>query len=281
MSETIHTYYPLHALLKQHVAYYYFLTTDTPDYQIRFHVYPQLQVPVTIHRFAQLEQSGAVAHVHADQNQRHLTLCNGLLKGPLEASISGLQNRVTIVFRPLGINHFIEAPYHTLIGRSIQRFDGWEGPAYTSFLEAFFAAGEHSTRLQLLEAELLRRYRPVSKSDLLYRAVGLLTDFEEQRPVPEVAEACGLTERTLNRLFHTHFSASPVQFRKIARFRRTIELRQSAQKGALTKVAHRSSFFDQSHLIGDYHALTGMQPARFFNAVTRAAGGEVLMRILE
>ncbi|GAA4332225.1 helix-turn-helix domain-containing protein [Flaviaesturariibacter amylovorans] len=281
MPETIDTYYPQNELLQQHVAYYYFLSTDGPDYHIHFHVYPQLQVPVTIHRFAEFAHTGKTAHVRGSTAQRHLTLCNGLLRGPLEASISGLQNRVTVVFQPLGINHFIEAPYNSLIGRSIQPFTGWDGQAYDAFLEAFFDGSTHREQLKLLEVFLLCRYRPLPRADVLRQAMALLTDFDDERSVAQVAAACAVSERTLSRLFQSWLSASPVQVRKIARFRRTMALRQAPGQSSLTDVAHRGSYYDQSHLIGDYHELTGMRPAYFFKTIRAAADGQVLMRVLE
>jgi AraC-like DNA-binding protein len=135
-------------------------------------------------------------------------------------------------------------------------------------------------RRRQLEDFFLEQYRAFDHPDL-FRSFESLTDADCPVPVAEIARSLGMCHKTLTRLYQRHLGTAPVVLRRIARFRRSIELSQNrAGAGQLTQIAHLANYYDQPHLIREFHEFTGESPARFFRHVSAMGTRDILWRML-
>jgi AraC-like DNA-binding protein len=78
--------------------------------------------------------------------------------------------------------------------------------------------------------------------------------------VSSVAVSLGVSERHLRRVFREAVGMSPKQFARLARFR--YALRNAGKDGRpdWASIAAAAGYFDQAHLIAEFHAFAGVTP---------------------
>jgi AraC-like DNA-binding protein len=276
----IQTYYPQNPLLKKYIKYYYFLKTESGDYATNYYAFPNTLQSFNIHKHGRGEIADNAVCVWGDPKLNPLIVVQGRYDLPLRVQLKGILDKVTIIFEPMGFNHFITSPFLQVAGHPSQIFSEWDHhDSYHPFIESFFGTMNYEERITILEDYLLSKYRPLNEELILDKALELLTDFNNELPVLKIAESINLTPRSFNRLFYKHIGVSPVSFRKIARFRHSLTNKMHyAQFKKLTEIGYESNFFDQSYFIKIYKNLTGSSPSRFFNTVERLANDQLILK---
>jgi AraC-like DNA-binding protein len=82
--------------------------------------------------------------------------------------------------------------------------------------------------------------------------------------IARLASASGLGESAFLRRFRDHIGASPKTFASLARLQRVLHIGPSASD--LTRLALDAGYYDQSHFIRDFRAMTGQTPGSYFGA---------------
>ena len=122
----------------------------------------------------------------------------------------------------------------------------------------------YEEKLRKIESGLAQNYRCFSCASLL-QALELLCDLKEERDMKDIAQAAGLSLRTMNRLFQQHLCMAPVQFRNLCRFRFSFNTKMEQQQLSSTELAYRSNYTDYPHMSRMYKKLTGFSPAELFS----------------
>lgn len=275
-------YYPVHPELKKHILYYYFVKTTNRDHKSRYYSFPNITVPVNIHKNVACNIEGHAVAMNGEQSTGYITIANGMRESPLLVTWNGVIDKVTIAFQPVGLNHFIRRPADKAIEGYANHFSDWNSPAYDECLNKFYATESIPQRVTVLEEFLLSVYRPFEKAELLYRIVGLLCDFNQEMSIPQIAGKINTPERTLNRLFKTHTGISLTAYRKIARFRQSLENKVVKEKfKRLTDIVYESNYYDQSYFIKIYNQLSGKSPGDLYKSVEKFADDNLIFEFLE
>ena len=90
-----------------------------------------------------------------------------------------------------------------------------------------------------------------------------------RRPMPSVAELArtlNVGERRLHRAFLDAAGVAPKTYLRAMRLRRALAL---ASRRPWSVVAVEAGYYDQSHMIDEFHALVGTTPASFVSEVRR------------
>lgn len=279
----VQSFAPRHPLLQKHIAYYYFFRSEDAAFDTLYYAFPHLYTPLNIHRNVTADILPYSTTVYGSAERNYLCLIQGMRELPLRVNLRGRLDKITVSFKPLGINHFISDSFSSIAPLDSQVFNDWKGrAAYHEFIASFYSTDVIEERIDLFEAFLLLLYRPFEKYDLLDKAITLLTDFERNVTIEEVAAEAGLHPRSFNRLFCTHLGISPVGFRKIARFRHSLNNRlYEAQFKRLTDIAYASNFYDQSYFISMYKKMTGSNPKKFFGAIEKIGDKDILFQFIK
>ncbi|WP_309670212.1 helix-turn-helix domain-containing protein [Gemmatimonas sp.] len=94
-------------------------------------------------------------------------------------------------------------------------------------------------------------------------------DGARRDPTPSVqalADAHGVSLRTVQRRFLTQVGVSPKRFSRIVRFHRVC-LAWRHEPDTLARVAADCGYYDESHLVRDFRAFVGEPPAGFLNSL--------------
>jgi AraC family ethanolamine operon transcriptional activator len=81
--------------------------------------------------------------------------------------------------------------------------------------------------------------------------------------LPEMAEACGVSERRLRRAFYESFAMSPTAYLRTAALRevRRVLLEGAATRDAVTRAASEYGFWHLGRFAAQYRDLFGEQPS--------------------
>jgi len=192
----------------------------------------------------------------------------GKYRDPIQLSYPGWIAELAINFKPLGINYFFEQNYQQLAPNTFQAL---ELPEWQKIAMSLFKEHEVKAQVAILERFLLRRIRSNRIEELasLEQATTLLESTDRDWSIADIASHVGLNEKTLVRRFKKFAGCSPLQLKRILRFRRSIDLKQvGATVQNLTQTALESEFYDSSHFGREYRLLTGHSPKNFFKEVS-------------
>jgi AraC-like DNA-binding protein len=275
-------FYPKHLLLKELIEYYYFQKTDSDNFSAEYYSFPNIFLALNIHKNVSCNINGHQVNVTGGHEDGYLMILNSVFDLPLHVYQKGKIDKVTVVFKPLGLNHFIEAPFNEIVQKPTQIFKEWEEYNNEIFLNQFFKEPDYCNRILVLEDYLLSLYKSFTEYLLLSDVVNALSDFKKELSVEDIAKQFSLSSRTLNRLFKKHLGISPTAFRKIARFRHSLKNKIfNSEFNTLTKIAYESNFYDQSYFIKIYKNLTGQNPKTFFKSIERLADDKLLFKFIK
>lgn len=251
-------YKPRNEILQKHIEGYYFISEDKKARNIKYFTFPNNYCILSVNRNAkvQLEDGKYFISSTADKNITADLVCR--YTEPIEVIYKNAVDEITIYFKPLGINHFINTP-NTFKQPVIADFDPF--PDYKERMELIFRQPGRAIQIELLENYWLSKLKEKDLEDV--RA--MLTDIETDLKIEDIASKYDVSRKHINALFLKYTGKPPSEYRRIHRFRKTLlEYKKSKN---LTTLSHGSFFYDQSHLIKDFRALTKTNPGLFFKNV--------------
>ncbi|MBS1670036.1 MAG: helix-turn-helix transcriptional regulator [Bacteroidetes bacterium] len=276
-------FYPRQKILKDTIEYYYFQKTNSDNFSTEYYAFPNIVVPLNIHRNINCQIDGHQSNVIGIKQKNYVMILNGRYEIPLHVQQKGKIDKVTIIFKPLGLNCFIKVPFIEVAQKPTQIFTEWTKTNNAkTFFEQFFGEQDNDKRILILEDYLLSLYTPFSESPFLSDILNMLNDFNKEVSIEDIAKKFSLSSRTLDRLFKKHLGVSPVSFRKVARFRHSLKNKLfNDQFDTLTRIGYESNFYDQSYFIKVYKNLTGQNPKAFFNSIDKLADNKLLFKFIK
>lgn len=273
----VQTFYPENPSSKK-----YILKTNSPNFNNAYYSFPNTLQSFNIHKNVSCEIKPSAISVYEDKKNRYLTIVQGKYELPLLVKLKGRLDKVTIVFKPLGLNQFIDKPLAEIANGASQVFAEWaDDIKYIAFLDGFYKTDDYEERVRLLESFLLSKFYPLKEYDILQKAINQLIYFDKEYTIEEISQSISINTRSFNRLFNKHLGIAPVAFRKIARFRHSLKNKLfSKQFKTLTEIGYESSFYDQSYFIKMYKKLTGDNPSGFFSSVEKLADDQLIFKFI-
>jgi methylphosphotriester-DNA--protein-cysteine methyltransferase len=168
---------------------------------------------------------------------------------------------VVAAFRELGAAQFFDQPLHELFGSMVSLADLLPPSELSEVRERLEAAESPSMRAAIVDRYLCQRLRARKPDDLVSAAVAAIRGAGGALRIAALARQLGTSQDPLEKRFRRLVGASPKQLSSILRFRRVVA--GYARGRPLTALAHEAGYYDQSHLIRDFRAITSEAPERF------------------
>lgn len=130
-------------------------------------------------------------------------------------------------------------------------------------------------RIALLEGYLLERLRRHAAQEVpaLTASLDWLNRHQGQASIATLVDELPFGQRRLERLFQQHVGLSPKRYARLLRVARSRELiKQGGANVSLTDTALAAGYFDQSHFIHDFKAVTSFTPGGYLDHVRRRYG---------
>ncbi|WP_394825491.1 helix-turn-helix domain-containing protein [Pendulispora albinea] len=192
-----------------------------------------------------------------------------LISGPQVSSFAiDTTLRTSIIgvhFKPGGASAVLGVPLHVLLGKHVALEDVW-GSFAADLLDQVRSTRDPVERLARLERGVVARTRGAPgpgtiPGAVLYGLNAFRANVESAR-IDDVARDIGLSTRRLSQLFRDWVGMPPKRYARLLRLQSALAM--AAPEVGWGRVAHACGYFDQSHFINEFHAITGTHPHRYF-----------------
>lgn len=202
----------------------------------------------------------------ASQGAECQRLRGGLVSGAYDRYF-GIDTRehasiVGVHFKPAGAGAVLGAPAGLLRNAHVELAAVW-GPRAGRLRERLCAARDVSARFAIIESELCARLAPHDQHAAIPMAIAQL---ERGTPVGSVASLAGLSHRRFIEVFCAAVGMTPKAFARVRRFRAALSQLRASATPDWCELALRAGYFDQSHLIRDFAAFSGLGPSELLRS---------------
>lgn len=197
--------------------------------------------------------------------------------GAVELHYKEMVNEICINFKPLGYISFCGQPMEK---NDVFSFSDWNQSLAELFGKVFDANNENNKQKEI-EQFLLSKFVAQPDSIMLQDAIRLLEDFEAWYKLEDIASILHVHYKYLYRSFVRHIGCSPVHFRKIAQFRKSLlSGLKVTNTSTLTQIGYEHHYFDQSHYIKSVRDLSGERPSLLLKQLTLLGKEQIAWKFL-
>lgn len=239
------------------------------DFRFSFYAFPQLGSTIIVSRNADISRSltgikfAPVKDGAIEDPVYTVDIC-GKYTEPIYCSYDGYVDGFTINFNPLGINYFFDTPYKKLAPKNFQKSSS---PQWLKFTRELFELNDFESKVAFAENFFESVFNDIRLPDIENAVNVLLKD--PAIPIDTLARMCCMSARNLRRKFIQYVGCSTTTYKRIIRFRRSIDFNVwQKQKLNCTDICYTNNFFDSSHLRKEFLKLTHQNPKDFFKTIS-------------
>ena len=170
---------------------------------------------------------------------------------------------LVVLFRPLGLYRLFGVPVSPLTGVGTEGH-AVLGPQISSFYQRLGDAESFAARVKLLDRFFLHRLQQARPLDPTARAMHWLASGRCN--AGDAAKMIGISERQFARRSLAWNGVPPKALARISRFQRAIGEYRSGH-GSWIDIAHKVGYYDQMHMVRDFHVLGGGAPTQVMKAI--------------
>lgn len=172
-----------------------------------------------------------------------------LMKGHMEG--------FAVVFKPTGFYRLFGIEMSQLVN------EGYDartvlGATISEVWHRLAEVEQFSQRIAIIE-EFLSRYSASARPSVSALTTYIST-FRGEIRVEEVAHNVGMSARQIERKFRAQVGLSPKVYARIERFESAIRIKAAAPERSWTAVAQELGYYDQMHMVHDFHELSSESP---------------------
>ena len=169
-------------------------------------------------------------------------------------------------FRPGGAYAILSRPVAELNDAVVELELLW-GSSIHELREQLLAASSVDARFALLDAALVRLAGDRLDIDpALACALASISADPGDVSVRSLAADIGISQGSLVRLFEERVGLKPKLLARVVRFQNVVRLLECNPPPPWIRLAVDNGYFDQPHLIRDFHAFAGMRPTEYLQA---------------
>ena len=189
--------------------------------------------------------------------------------GPIDARRTRLILRdhvhsLDVLFRPLGMYRLFGVPISPLAGGGAEGHAVF-GPQVSSLYERLGNAESFADQVKLLDRfflHRLQRSRPLDPTALAMHRLAA-----GRCNVGDAARMTRISERQFERRSLAWAGVSPKTLGRVSRFQRAIQ-KHRAGRASWLEIAHEVGYYDQMHLVRDFHDLGGGTPTQVMKEIS-------------
>ena len=206
--------------VSKYISYYYFHDSDDVDFQRNFVFYPHFKHGFTVY----------------DEGEKLRSLYTMNYSDQISVELKGVFHKIGVAFNPLGLNHFVSEPVSDLYDPKTFLFPYWN-PEIIPELKEVFRTGDLNKKRDLLDSLFGKRFRSNPDLELVKEAVNHIFDTFGTIQVDDLATQIGVSRKTLLRHFKKHLGCSIEAYKKVVKFRTSIQAASDMGMKNLTEVS--------------------------------------------
>ncbi|MNJ84486.1 Helix-turn-helix domain protein [compost metagenome] len=255
---------PKNELVSKYISYYYFHHSNEVDFRKNYLFYPHFKHGFTVYK--------------EGESFRTLFTMNYDRQIPVE--LKGIFQKIGVAFNPLGINRFVSVPVSELYDPKTFSFSHWNPDIFPELKEVFDVE-ETELKRDLLDAVFEKRFKPNPELKQVEAALEHIFESFGTIQVDELASKIGISRKTLLRHFKKHLYCSIEEYKKVVKFRMSIQGANNLGLKNLTEVSLYSLYYDQSDFTNRFKELTGQNPSTFFASIQKMGEEDIFWKFDE
>jgi AraC-like DNA-binding protein len=172
---------------------------------------------------------------------------------------------VVIKLHELSAQALLREPMHHLFGQTRRLEDFFSAADVTDLSRRVKRAGADEERVAMFQQFLLDRFSGRDPDPVVTEAVRVIGMDPGGVRIARLAKNVALSQDAFEKRFRRVVGMSPKAYASLLHFKRAIEAYLRAQ-ATLTELAFQSGFYDQSHFIRRFQAVTGAPPSRLLGS---------------
>jgi AraC-like DNA-binding protein len=271
---------PKSELLRKHISSFN-VFEKRKDFKLNFYAFPQLGSTLELYENASIKRSANEIKVKpveekGGKKNKYSVEILGRYTEPIFISYEGYVNGFTINFKPLGINYFFDRSYKEIAPDNFQKS---ADTTWNKFAEEVLAIRNFEERVTFAEQYLEKIIKDTYLTET-ERAVEIIIK-DPSVNIDEIASSSCMSVRSLHRKFNDYVGCSPMVYKRIVRFRRSIDFDARKQKNLnFTEISHINNFFDTSHFRKEFLKLTHQNPVDFFKTISEIGNHKFPYRLI-
>lgn len=178
---------------------------------------------------------------------------------------TGQINMISVVFRPIGVKAFFDLPMNKINNLRVTAGD-LEDKKLAELEHSLTNTEDDQLCILLIEQFLLKRLNRLAEYNLKRIETTIRLINSGQTDVTLLANKACLSTKQFQRIFSEHVGSNPKEFSRTIRFQRALHKLENCPQISLTALAYECNYFDQSHMIKDFKALSGYTPSEYLDA---------------
>lgn len=269
----IKTIAPISPILSKYIECFY-IYEGKPNSTFRYVAFPHFNTGISFFKGASIQRQNWSLQISENTDRGvHIEIL-GKYTTPVMLEYKGQLSEISIVFKPLGLNRFFKDNYLFLAPKFSQALmhDVW-----SQFGESLFLSKDDISKI---ESFLLSQLMDIQDYSIIEESLTFLENSNEQISISKIANELGLNLKTFQRNFQKHMGCSPVEYRRIYRFRSALASKlNSAQIKNFTDITYEECFYDQSYLVKEFRKITNHNPKDFFKSTSKVDGDKIIWEI--
>jgi len=257
------TFFPTSTVLQRYVDVFYILKTGKPV-KLTYLAFPHTNTAISFFKGASVTRNDFHISINEDHHAEQFCVeILGKYARPVVVDINGVFEEVAVIFKPLGVNRFINGNLLQLAPGYTQSFPDKD---WNLFCKMLF---ESPNKIETIESFLLNRLNEKEDIAAIEQSLTLLEDTDNNLSITDIAERVDMNLKTFQRHFTRQMACSPTLYRRIARFRKAMHTGiRNPEIKSLTHISYDNNYFDQSYFIKEFKRLTHLNPKKFFRQVS-------------
>jgi AraC-like DNA-binding protein len=248
--------------LADYIDYYYLLTTSDDAKVANYTAYPSINTPLCFLDQCTVTISDGSTTVVKNTAHGLKSVIVGRSVKPVHISIESGIREFSIVFKPLGINFLLKQNLGNSIGNGLKEVN-----LFDFLKETVAKILNDDTALVELEEKMVAHLHQSKELDDLQKIITLIQS-NEVISFNEISYHLEIPYKTIYRLFIKHIGLTPIQFRRIIKFRMALKKGiDSTCKNKMSTIAVESGYFDQAHYINEFKKMAKLTPKNFIASV--------------
>ena len=258
---------PTNPLLKKYIESIYILTHTSEEKPVKYITFPSIFTIVSSSEKSRaMTKDNQLTIRECDDNEVETNLVSDFNK-PVYVQYEGKINEITIYFKPLAINAFLEQDLSHYNSSNFSEFSPFED--YRKVMIDILSLQNDTEKIEAVERYWLSKLRGFQHNFLETVLSEMMGDDNDALTITELCKKNHISRTTLNKHFDRHICKTPSQFKKILIFRNAVnKYASNTTRNNLTDIAYGVDYFDQSHMIREFKSVTGFSPKVFFEKTT-------------
>lgn len=251
---------PKSAALQKHV--YNICILEEFSGAINYLAFPQMGTTIAFYLHSQIRLEDNCVTIDHTGIKNPEVLLLGKYTLPIHIKFQQYTPEVSINFTQTGLNYFFEQNADEIASKNAQLINS---EAWIDVLNQVFDQETNVLKVAVLEDFLVKKL--IDKDITLVENFISIMAENPDKTITEIAAELGVSSKTINRQFAKTIGCSPMEYKKIVRFRKAIQTKFSEPFKNLTQICFDSNFYDSPHFTREFKKLTHLNPRDFFTQI--------------